>query len=307
MTFLEISTQFMLPFVLALMMLAMGLSLTLNDFHRIARYPKAAILGVVLQFLLLPLIAWGLIFVIQLLIPISEELSQLLFFGLVIIAACPGGASSNVISYLAGGDTALSISMTAVVSLLVPFIIPISLAYQFLWLGGDLIALQLPFAKTIMQLLLVTVLPVILGMIIRYYWTQFIIKWEFVIAKGTGVIFVCLILALIIVQWSKLLEMGFWVALLCLSLCVIAMFFAYIISKLMGFNIYIQKTLAIEVGFQNAGTGMFIAAVLLERPDLAIVPLMYGLVMNFPAFMLIALNNQEIKTVLNNTPSDWPN
>jgi BASS family bile acid:Na+ symporter len=277
------------------MMLAMGLSLTLNDFRRIARYPIAAVVGIALQLVLLPLIAWLLIFVVKLFIPISSELSQLLFLGLVILAACPGGASSNVISYLAGGDAALSVSMTALVSLLAPFIIPISLAYQFLWLGGDAIALHLPFLKTLMQLLVVTAFPVILGMLIRHYWTQAIIKWEPFVAKVTGIVFVCLILTLIIVQWPKLLNMGIWVALLCLSLCVIAMLIAYVIAKVVGFNVSIQKTLAIEVGFQNAGTGMFIAAVLLDNPSLAVVPLMYGLVMNLPAFILIALNAQRGK------------
>lgn len=291
MTTIQILTQLLLPIVLALMMLAMGLTLTLNDFRRIARYPKAALLGIVLQLLLLPLIVWCLILITQFFIPLSSELSQLLFFGLLILAACPGGATSNVISYLAGGDVALSISMTALVSLLVPFVIPFSLAYQFSWLGDDVISLHLPFIKTVMQLLLVTAVPVILGMIVRHYWSSTIIKWEPVVGKVTGLIFICLILALIVVQWPKLQEMGAGVALLCLSLCIISMFIAYVVTGVMGFSYKVKKILAIEVGFQNAGTGMFIAAVLLDRPTLALVPLMYGLVMNLPAFMLIIINS----------------
>ena len=293
MTILEVLTQFMLPIVLACMMFAMGLSLTVNDFRRIARYPLAAMVGIVLQLLLLPMIAWALIFIITLFIPLSPALSSLLFLGLVILAACPGGATSNVISYLAGGDAALSISMTAVVSLLVPFLIPISLSYQFVWLGTEAVALQLPFIKTVMQLLLVTVLPVILAMVIRHYWTQSIIKWEPFIAKLIGGIFVCLIVTLVVMQWSMLVEMGIGVALLCLSLCLVSMLSAYVISRMMGFDLSIQKTLAIEVGFQNAGTGMFIAAVLLKDPGLAIVPLIYGLVMNLPALVLVAVHRNN--------------
>jgi BASS family bile acid:Na+ symporter len=293
MTILEVLTQFMLPIVLACMMFAMGLSLTVNDFRRIARYPLAAMVGIALQLLLLPMIAWALIFIITLFIPLSPALSSLLFLGLVILAACPGGATSNVISYLAGGDAALSISMTAVVSLLVPFLIPISLSYQFVWLGNEAVALQLPFIKTVMQLLLVTVLPVILAMVIRHYWTQSIIKWEPFIAKLIGGIFVCLIVTLVVMQWSMLVEMGIWVALLCLSLCLVSMLSAYVISRMMGFDLSIQKTLAIEVGFQNAGTGMFIAAVLLKDPGLAIVPLIYGLVMNLPALVLVAVHRNN--------------
>jgi BASS family bile acid:Na+ symporter len=297
MTTIQLLTQLLLPIVLALMMLVMGLSLTLNDFRRIARYPKAALLGIVLQLLLLRLIAWSLILTIKFFIPLSAELSQLLFLGLLILAACPGGATSNVISYLAGGDVALSIAMTALVSLLVPFVIPVSLAYQFSWLGAgnDEIALHLPLAKTVMQLLLVTVLPVILGMIIRHFWTNTIIKWESLVGKIAGFIFGFLILVLIVVQWPKLQAVGIGVALLCLSLCLISMLMAYAISGLVGFDYKSKKTLAIEVGFQNAGTGMFIAAVLLNRPDLALVPLMYGLVMNLPAFVLIVINGHQDK------------
>ena len=303
MTTIQLLTQLVLPIVLALMMLAMGLSLTLNDFRRIGRYPKAALLGVSLQLLLLPLVAWCLILFIKQIIPLSEgfssilsnELSQLLFLGLLILAACPGGATSNVISYLAGGDAALSISMTALVSLLVPFIIPVSLAYQFSWLGGDAIAVQLPLLKTVMQLVLVTVIPVLLGMVIRHYWTQKIIKWEPVISKVIGFVFVCLVLMLTVVQWPKLQEMRLSVGLVCLSLCVISMLLAYAISGFFDFNSKIKKTLAIEVGFQNAGTGMFIAAVLLQSPSLALVPLMYGLVMNLPAFILIIINSYQTK------------
>lgn len=295
MTTIQILTQLILPLVLALMMLAMGLSLTLNDFRRVARYPKSVLLGIVMQLLLLPLIAWSLILLIKFFIPLSSELSQLLFLGLLILAACPGGATSNVISYLAGGDVALSISMTALVSLLVPFVIPFSLAYQFSWLGigSDVISLHLPFAKTVMQLLLVTVIPVMLGMIIRHYWTNAIIKWEPLVGKVTGFIFASLILVLIVVQWPKLQEMGMGVALVCMSLCTLSMLIAYVISGFAGFKYKIQKTLVIEVGFQNAGTGMFIAAVLLDSPTLALVPLMYGLVMNLPALIMIVINRQQ--------------
>lgn len=281
----------MLPIALGLMMLAMGLSLTFADFQRIARYPKAAVLGILMQLFLLPLIAWVLILSITNFIPLSSELAQLLFLGLIILAACPGGATSNIISYLAGGDVALSISMTAVVSILVPFVVPVSLAYQFSWLGEEAIALHLPFAKTALQLLLVTVIPVLVGMVVRHHWTASIVKLEPLIGKLIGALFVCLILVLMFVQWPKLQEMGVGVMLVCLSLCMIAMLLAYSLAKFLGFSYEIKKTLAIEVGFQNAGTGMFIAAVLLGRPDWALVPLMYGLIMNLPAFILIVINS----------------
>lgn len=291
MTLPQLLTQVLLPIMLALMMFSMGLSLTTKDFKRIANYPKAAFSGILMQLMLLPAIAWGLI----LLLGIWVSIPPLVTFGILILAACPGGATSNVISHLAGGEGALSISMTAIVSLLIPFIIPVSLAYQLSWLGGEAISLQLPIIKTIMQLLLVTVIPVIIAMVIRHRWSAAVIKVEPVFRKGSGLLFLILVLALMIAQWEKIQQLGWQVAGLCLALCLTAMLASYLIAKLLGFDGRTTKTLSIEVGIQNAGTGIFIAAVLMNQPELALIPLTYGLVMNIPAFVLIGLNYTQKK------------
>jgi len=285
----QLLTQAVLPITLALMMLTLGLALTLNDFRRIFNEPKAVLLGVTLQLVLLPVIAWGLIALTGLFIP----LSSVVVIGLILLAACPGGATSNVISHLSGGDGALSISMTAVVSLMIPFIIPFSLSYQLQWLGQESMAVQLPIIKTIFQLLLVTILPVIIGMSLRHIWPATIIKIEPWVRKGSGIVFFCLVLTLLIVQWPQLSEMGVNIGVLCLALCVSSMFLAYGIAIINQLRDKVRKTLAIEVGIQNAGTGMFIASVLLVEPELALVPLMYGLVMNVPAFALIAAHQYK--------------
>ena len=210
-------SQWVLPIALALMMFAMGLTLTLNDFRRIRIFPRPAILGIGLQLLLLPLVAWIMILLLGLWI----EIPQMLAFGILILAACPGGATSNVISHLAGGDGALSISMTAVVSLIMPFVVPISLAYQLSWLGGDPLGIQLPIAKTIMQLLVVTVVPVLLAMALRYYWPKVILTIEPVFKKVSGFLFLSLVVSLLIVQWPQLKQLGNFMLALCilLSLC----------------------------------------------------------------------------------------
>ena len=285
----QLLTQLILPITLALMMLTMGLALTLADFKRIWHEPKGVLLGIILQLVLLPAIAWGLIFFAGLFIPLSSTV----IVGLIILAVCPGGATSNIISHLSGGDGALSISMTAVVSLMIPFIIPFSLSYQLHWLGQESIAVQLPILKTIFQLLLVTIVPVFIGMSLRQLWPAAIIKLEPWARKASGIIFFCLVLALLLVQWPQLSAMGVSIAVLCLGLCLSSMFLAYGAAVFNRFSVKVRKTLAIEVGIQNAGTGMFIASVLLARPELALVPLMYGLVMNIPAFVLIAINQSK--------------
>lgn len=291
MTLPQLLTQVLLPIMLALMMFAMGLSLTSKDFKRIVKYPKAAFSGILMQLLLLPIIAWGLI----LLLGLWVSIPPLVALGILILAACPGGATSNVISYLAGGEGALSISMTAFVSILMPFIIPVSLAYQLSWLGGEVINVQLPMVKTIVQLLLVTVIPVIIAMALRHRWSAVIIKVEPAFRKGSGLLFLILVLVLAITQWEKIQQLGWQVAGLCLALCLIAMLASYLIAKLLGLDFRTKKTLSIEVGIQNAGTGIFIAAALMNQQELALIPLTYGLVMNLPALVLIGLNYTQKK------------
>lgn len=268
------------------MMFAIGLSLTPSDFKRIALFPKAAITGITMQLLLLPLIAWGLI----LFFGIFTTIPAILSFGLLILASCPGGATSNVISHLAGGEGALSISMTAVVSLLAPFLISVSLSYQLSWLGGEALNIELPIFKTIMQLILITVLPVLLAMTLRHRFPERVIALEPAFKKISGGIFIALVIALATSQWPQLKALGMEVVILCLSLCILAMLAAYLTAKIQGFDIPTQKTLMIEVGIQNSGTGMFIAAVLLNSHELALVSLLYGLLMNIPAFTLVAVN-----------------
>ena len=285
MEFPQILSQVILPLSLALMMFSLGLSLTVNDFRRIVISPRPALVGISMQLLLLPVIAGLLIVLVQLFMPLSHEL----IVGLLILAACPGGATSNIISHLSGGDGALSISMTAVVSFLVPFILPFSLALQLSW-WGDNIQVELSLIKTVLQLLSITVIPVLLAMTIRWYWTSRVIILEPFVRKLSGLIFLLLILSLMYVQLPKLQVIGMSVALLCLALCVCSMLSAYLLARWQRFDRKVIKTLSIEVGIQNAGTGMFIAAVVLNQPELALVPLMYGLVMNIPAFSIIAIN-----------------
>ena len=285
MEFPQILSQVILPLSLALMMFSLGLSLTVNDFRRIVISPRPALVGISMQLLLLPVIAGLLIVLVQLFMPLSHEL----IVGLLILAACPGGATSNIISHLSGGDGALSISMTAVVSFLVPFILPFSLALQLSW-WGDNIQVELSLIKTVLQLLSITVIPVLLAMTIRWYWPSRVIILEPFVRKLSGLIFLLLILSLMYVQLPKLQVIGMSVALLCLALCVCSMLSAYLLARWQRFDRKVIKTLSIEVGIQNAGTGMFIAAVVLNQPELALVPLMYGLVMNIPAFSIIAIN-----------------
>ena len=278
-----------LPIALVIMMFSLGCSLVWQDFSRVVEQPSAILLGVTMQLLLLPLLAWVIIMVFSWFSP----LPSLLAAGLIVLAVSPGGATSNIISHLVGGNSALSVSITALTSLLTPLLLPMSLMLQFSWL--DLSAsshLQLPVMKTLLQLLVVSIIPVVCGILLRARFPSQVKGLEPRLRKISMRLFLVMILALVAVQWRGVVAMGPLVAVVCLLLAVFAIALGWGAGRLCGFDIATQKTLGIEVGIQNAGTGIFVAATLLADPQLALIPLTYGLVMNLPIAVLMFIYRQ---------------
>ncbi len=269
-----------LPIALALMMLVMGLALVPEDFKRVKRFPRVVALGIGLQMLALPLLAW---LVIGLWRPPLEVTA-----GLIILAVCPGGATSNVISYLSRGDAALSVTLTAIVSLVAPFTIPFLVNLQLPWLGLEAQSFYLPVLPTIMKLALITLVPVALGMTVRHFFPRWCARWEPRLRQISLYAFAALVVLLAHVNWDRLPGLLTVAAGACLSLCLLGMLTAGLTARARGLSGSWQRTLAIEVGVQNAGTAMFVAAALMGRPELAIAPLFYGILMNVPALSLIA-------------------
>lgn len=276
-------TKIFLPVALGLMMFSLGTSLNWKDFRRVVEFPGAILLGIVLQLVMLPLLAWIIIGICGLLTPLLSVVAA----GLIVLAASPGGATSNIIAHLCGGNSALSISMTAVTSLLIPIILPFSLLLQFSWLDQQQAQIVIPVIKTLMQLMVVTVIPVLLAMTLRARFPSQIARIEPILKKASVWLFVLMVTLLSIVQWNGVVAMGPLVAGLCLLLCVSAMVMGWGAARLCRLDSADQKTLAIEIGVQNAGTGIFVAASLLHDPQLALIPLTYGLVMNIPVFLLM--------------------
>ena len=135
--------------------------------------------------------------------------------------------------------------------------------------------------------MVVTVLPVLLAMLVRHHYQGWVAKHETFIRRSSTWLFLALILGLLLTNANKLMAMGWLVAFMCLSLCLLTMLLAFVLSRVVGVDRRTQTTLMIESGIQNAGTGMFIAAVLLQNPSLALIPLIYGLLMNLPAVVMI--------------------
>ncbi|MBD2443276.1 bile acid:sodium symporter family protein [Dolichospermum sp. FACHB-1091] len=275
-------TTVLLPVALAIIMLGMGLSLLPEDFLRVTKYPKAVAIGLISQLIFLPIIG----FIIAKIIPMEPAIAM----GLMIIALCPGGVSSNIITFLAKGDVALSVTLTAFSSLITVFTIPIlgNLAYQHFIGKTETAAIGLPIGATILQIFLMTLLPISLGMIFRQILPDIALRLEKV-TNRLAVAFLALIILLVIIrEWNNLPSFLVQVGLSVVLLNTISMLVGFYLSKLLKLNSRQQICIAIEVGIQNGTLAIAITAGLLNNPDMAIPGAIYSLFMNLTG--LIAIN-----------------
>lgn len=275
----NIFTTVLLPLALALIMLGMGLSLMPEDFRRVARYPKAVAIGTLCQVLLVPLIAMLIIQVV----PMEPKIAA----GLFVLALCGGGSSSNVITYLAKGDVALSVTLTAFSSFITVFTIPIfsNLALKH-FLGQDA-AIDLPIGPTMLQLLLITVIPTVIGMTIRQRFPDLASRLEKVMSRLAAGLLALIILLLLVKEGSKLPGFIVQVGVGVLLLNVLSMLAGFSIAKLFRLPSAQQICIVIEVGIQNGTLALAITAGLLKNPDMAVPAAVYSLLMYLTGFVAI--------------------
>ncbi|BAZ83125.1 bile acid:sodium symporter family protein [Sphaerospermopsis kisseleviana CS-549] len=268
-----------LPLSLAIIMLGMGLSLVPEDFQRVTKYPKAVAIGLFSQLILLPIIG----FIIAKVVPMQPVIAM----GLMIVALCPGGVSSNIITFLAKGDVALSVTLTAFSSLITVFTIPIfgNLAYQHFI--GESATIALPILPTILQIFIMTIVPISMGMIVRKLFPQFAISLEKVTNRLAGGLLALIILLLVIREWEKLPGFIVQVGVAVVLLNTISMFLGFYVSKLLNLKPAQQICIAIEVGLQNGTLAIAITAGILNNPDMAIPAAVYALYMYVTGFLAI--------------------
>jgi len=276
----QVVSQIALPVVLALIMLSMGLGLTLRNFTDVVRQPLAGLLGLGLQMLFLPGLALLLILVL--------DLSPVAAAGLFLLSLCPGGATSNLFSYLARGNVALSISLTAITSVLVPFTLPILFALYLQVAGEEQLVFAMPLGLMIKQLVVVSLVPVVVGMLLRHFASAWAIRVEPMAKRVATVAMLLVIVLLIMTNLPLVMTMASLNGAAVLGLSCVALVVAYQVAVRSGLAGKEARTLALETGVQNAGTAMMVALTLLHQPELAMIPLMYGLLMNIPAFGFIA-------------------
>lgn len=282
-------TDLLLPISLGIIMLGMGLSLVPGDFRRVALFPKAATIGIVNQIIILPLIG----FLLLLLIPMrSPELAV----GIMILAACPGGPTSNLISHISRGDTALSITLTAISSLIVVFTIPliVNFALRYFMEHGEYV--PLPVFDTIIKVIIITLLPVAIGMFIKAKAPKFSSVMSKPVKIMSGILLFLIIMAAILNDKENFFNFFAQAGPVALALNAIMLVIGYLSAKLFSLKISQSITISIESGIQNGTLGIAIAATLLHNPTMTISPAIYSLIMFMTAGIIIAWMNLRVKS-----------
>jgi len=274
---MEIVTK-IAPICLAFIMLGLGLGLSVKDFTRILRVPKDFFVGFFSQLVILPIVALGVALILDLRAPLAV--------GLMIIAAAPGGVTSNVMTKFANGDVALSISLTAVVSLIsilsVPFIVINSADFL-----GIVISNDISLTGIALKMALVVTVPVIIGMTIRGFAENFISSKINIINKITGWLFVIVFAAIWIEEKDNILNYLAEAGLAVLILNVVMMMLAYFIAKKFVSGIAQQKCIALECGLQNGTLAVFVATLMFDDLAYVIPTAAYALIMYITGFIFI--------------------
>ncbi|MBB6461159.1 bile acid:sodium symporter family protein [Flammeovirga kamogawensis] len=279
------TSTLLLGLALAVIMLGMGLSLVTDDFKRIFQKPKAVILGLVLQIVVLPLVAFG--------ISYALILPPFIALGLVILSACPGGPTSNLITHLAKGDTALSVTLTAVSSFLTIITIPfiINLGSSVFYSSETEILLDIP--DTIKKILIVSIVPIILGMLIRRYFPKFADKMAKPTKISSATILIVMIVGIVVKERNNVVEYFTQAGSAALLLNGITMILGFLAARLFSLNVAQSKSIAIETGIQNGTMAITIAVGIMGRVDLSIAAGVYSLIMFFTSGILIFLFNKK--------------
>ena len=259
------------PLILAFIMFSLGIGLSLENFKRVIVQPKDFIIGAISQLVILPIVAFILIF----LFPIPTELKV----GLILLAAAPGGVTTNVITKFAKGDVALSISLTAVISLLCFITIPFIFSLTYPIITGQNLPFDYSIGSIIVQIFLITTVPVILGMIFKTLFPNFFSRTENFFVKFSFILFVFVLFMAIYQELPNIKEYFAASGLITLTLNITILIIAYFLCNIFSINVPQKKTILIETGLQN-GTLAIVVTSLIFSEGIYLVPIAtYALIM----------------------------
>jgi BASS family bile acid:Na+ symporter len=269
----------LLPIGLAFIMFSLGAGLRLADFRHALSRPAAIVMGLAAQVVLLPLTAF--LIAKALLLPPDAAV------GLMILAACPGGVTAGMVTYLARGDTALSISLSAITSLLTFLTVPLIVGASLLYFMGSETAVVLPKAQLIGGLFVVTLLPLGLGLWLNES-GRLTPSAERLIHRAATAVFAAIVVFTFVDQWPAITENLPALGPACLLLNLITMATGGLLGKATGLTGGQRIALTMECGIQNSALGITLAVSILAQPELAIPSVIYAVLMNVSAITVIA-------------------
>lgn len=267
----DVVSSVLLPLILAFIMFSLGLGLTVGDFRRILVQPRALLVGVFSHFVLLPLVCFGMLKLMG--------LSGAFAVGFMILAACPTGATSNLLTYLARGDVALALGFTAIASLLTIFTLPVIVTGALAHFMGTERAVNVPVGLMMGQVALVMGLPVTLGMVARHRWTGWALRFEPRATRIATGLFVLIVVLAVIKNWPMVQAHFASLAPLALVLNLTMLSLGFVVAWLARLSRSQSITLGIETAVQNAALALVIASTVLQDGTMAIPGALYGVLM----------------------------
>ena len=258
------------PVCLAIIMFGLGLGLTTSDFARVIKIPRDFLVGFLSQVILLPIIAFGLI----LIIPMPIEIAM----GVMIIAAAPGGVTSNVLTKFANGDVALSVSLTAVVSLLAIFIVPLIVFNSANFIGVE-ITKEISMVSIAVKMFFVVTVPVLFGMIVRTLMTDFIISKTLIIQRLSIILFLIVFISIWVEEWDRIVSFIARAGLVTGILNLVMIFVGYYVAKMFASGVAQRKCISLECGLQNGTLAVVVATQLFDEIVFMVPTAAYALIM----------------------------
>ena len=258
------------PVCLAIIMFGLGLGLTTSDFTRLLKTPRDFFVGFLSQVILLPVIAFGLI----LIIPMPIEIAM----GVMIIAAAPGGVTSNVLTKFANGDVALSVSLTAVVSLLAIFIVPLIVFNSANFIGVE-ITKEISMKSIAVKMFFVVTVPVLFGMIVRILMTDFIISKTLIIQRLSIILFLIVFISIWVEEWDRIVSFIARAGLVTGILNLVMIFVGYYVAKMFASGVAQRKCISLECGLQNGTLAVVVATQLFDEMVFMVPTAAYALIM----------------------------
>ena len=258
------------PVCLAIIMFGLGLGLTTSDFTRLLKTPRDFFVGFLSQVILLPVIAFGLI----LIIPMPIEIAM----GVMIIAAAPGGVTSNVLTKFANGDVALSVSLTAVVSLLAIFIVPLIVFNSANFIGVE-ITKEISMKSIAVKMFFVITVPVLFGMIVRSLMTDFIISKTLIIQRLSIILFLIVFISIWVEEWDRIVSFIARAGLVTGILNLVMIFVGYYVAKMFASGVPQRRCISLECGLQNGTLAVVVATQLFDEMVFMVPTAAYALIM----------------------------